>query len=118
MILSEFVCRGKLTWDRFVQLTATNPAKILGLYPRKGVIATGSDADIVIVDPGAEWELTSEQLHMATDYTPFEGRRMRGAIRDVVSRGAMVVRDGEWVGTAGHGQVLTREPRTEHGMRC
>ncbi len=117
LILSDFVCRGVLSWNRFVDLIATNPAKILGLYPRKGVLAVGSDADVTVIDPAAQWDLTTDGLHMATDYTPFEGHPMTGAVRDVVSRGEIIVRQGAWVGRPGRGHVVKREPRKQSGMR-
>jgi dihydropyrimidinase len=93
LLFSEGVQKGRITLERFVELTATNPAKLYGLYPRKGTIAVGSDADIAIWDREREVTLTNANLHHATDYTPYEGMRLRGGPR---SR----CREARWCGTA------------------
>lgn len=90
----------------FVALTATNPAKMYGLYPRKGSIVVGGDADIVLWDPQCRREIRNDQLHHAVDYTPYEGRSVQGWPVLTLVRGKVVSRDGEFVGAAGQGQFL------------
>ena len=96
-IFSEFVVGRGLDPRRFVELTATNPAKINGIYPQKGALMPGSDADIAIWDPAAVWTLATGALHMATDYTPFEGIEVTGRPVTVLVRGRVVVDGGELV---------------------
>jgi len=102
---------GRISLGRFVELTATNPARIFGLYPRKGVIAAGSDADVVVWDPDREVTWSAATHHMRVDYNPYEGRVVRGAAVAVWSRGARVIEDGRFVGRAGAGRFLKRAPR-------
>ena len=87
---------------------ATNPAKIFGLYPRKGTIAVGSDADVVIVDPKATDTLSAATHHMNVDYSCFEGMELTGKVETVLSRGTVVVADGEFRGSNSHGRYLRR----------
>jgi dihydropyrimidinase len=94
--------------QRFVDLVATTPAKLFGLSPRKGSIAVGSDADLVLFDPAGESVLSAATHHQRVDYSPYEGLRVRGAIRQVLLRGAVVVENGQFVGHAGQGQFLRR----------
>ena len=106
LLFSEGVQKGVISLNRFVELTATNPAKLYGLYPRKGTIAIGGDADIAIWDPAQEVTITNSKLHHAVDYTPYEGMRIRGWPVLTLSRGE-VVWDGEQpVGIAGRGRFL------------
>jgi len=93
---------------RFVQLTATAPAKIFGLFPRKGTIAVGSDADLVLFDPAGRHLISAATHHMRVDYNPYEGLELQGRIVQVVSRGELIVDRGRWLGRAGHGQFLPR----------
>ena len=102
---------GRISLGRFVELTATNPAKLFGLYPRKGVIAAGSDADVVVWDPEKEVTWSAATHHMRVDYNPYEGRTVKGAAEAVWSRGRRVIEDGTFVGRAGAGQFLKRAPR-------
>ncbi len=95
---TDAVAEGRLPVERFVDLTATNIAKMLGLYPHKGSISVGADADLVIFDPEAEWTLEAEKLHMTTDYTPFAGKQMRGRPTATIVGGEVVVEDGTLVG--------------------
>jgi dihydropyrimidinase len=106
LLLSEGVGKGRLTINQFVQLTATNAARIYGLYPRKGTIAVGSDADIVIWDTEREWVVTHDLLHDNCDYTPYEGMKLRGWPVMTLSRGEVVWNDGEVMGDPGRGQFL------------
>jgi dihydropyrimidinase len=103
---------GKITLNRFVELTSTSPAKIFGLFPRKGTIAPGSDADIVVFDPNRTITLSVKTLHMNVDYNPYEGRKVTGATDTVLSRGTLVIEDGKFVGRAGAGSFIKRAGRT------
>jgi dihydropyrimidinase len=94
-----------------VELTSTSPAKIFGLFPRKGTIAPGSDADVVVFDPNRKQTLSAKTLHMKVDYNPYEGREVTGVSETVLSRGRVVVDNGKFVGKAGAGSFLKRNPR-------
>jgi dihydropyrimidinase len=99
---------GRISLNRFVELTATAPAKLFGLFPQKGTIAIGSDADLVLFDPAAEQVLSAHTHHSNCDYTLFEGRHVHGKVRQVYSRGDLVV-DGEaWLGRPGRGRFVRR----------
>ena len=95
--------------NRFVQLVSTAPAKLFGLYPRKGTIAVGSDADLVLFDPNAEQTISAKTHHMRVDYSMFEGIRVKGAPRTVLSRGRVVVDGGKLLGKPGSGEFLRRQ---------
>jgi len=97
--------------NRFVQLTATAPAKLFGLYPRKGTIAVGSDADIVVWDPEKKVTLSAKSLHMKVDYNPYEGRKVVGAAETVLARGDVVYEAGQYVGKKGRGRFVKRSAR-------
>ena len=99
---------GRITVQEFVNLTATRHAQTYGLYPRKGTIAVGSDADIAIWDP--EKTVTVEQTHDRTGYTPYKGRRLKGWPVTVLSRGEVIVEDGKLSAERGRGKFLAREP--------
>ena len=103
---------GKISLNRFVELTSTSPAKIFGLFPRKGTIAPGSDADIVVFDPNKKMTLGVKSLHMRVDYNPYEGREVTGVTDTVVSRVKVVIDDGKFVGIAGAGSFLKRAIRS------
>src|SRR6516164_8508327 len=103
LLFSEGVGQGRLALTAFVALTATNHAKLYGLYPLKGTIAVGSDADIAIWDPARETEITAGILHDNVGYTPYEGRRLRGWPVTVMSRGRIVVEDGNLIASRGSG---------------
>jgi dihydropyrimidinase len=106
------VREGRITLNRFVELTSTSPAKIFGLFPRKGTIAPGSDADIVVFDPNRTFTLSAKTLHMRVDYNPYEGRQVTGATDTVLSRGRLVIENGKFVGRAGAGSFLKRATRS------
>jgi len=112
LVFDGGVGAGRLTIGRFVELTATNPAEIFGLYPRKGTIAVGSDADVVVWDPEKAIIWSSATHHMRVDYNPYEGRVTKGAPETVLVRGRPVIEGGNFVGRAGAGQFLKREPRS------
>jgi len=90
---------------------STAPARIFGMYPRKGALKVGSDADIVLWDPGEEHIISAKTHHMRVDYSMFEGFKVRGNARDVYSRGELIVRRGEFIGKPGRGSYLKREAR-------
>ena len=110
VVFSHFVDGLDLSPSRFVELTATNPARTNGLYPRKGSLMPGADADIAIWDPTVEWTVTADELHMATDYTPYEGRRLRGKPVTVLVRGHVVVADGNLVDSTPRGRHVEAAP--------
>ncbi|MCL1834538.1 MAG: dihydropyrimidinase [Oscillospiraceae bacterium] len=99
---------GRLTPQRFVALCCENPARLFGLYPKKGVIAAGSDADIVIIDPHSAATLTADMLHENCDYTPYEGLPLPGRPVMTISRGEVIVSDGIFLGRKGRGSFLKR----------
>ena len=106
LLFSEGVAQGRLDLNAFVALTATNHAKLYGLYPMKGTIAVAGDADIAIWDPERETEITAGILHDNVGYTPYEGRRLRGWPVTVLSRGRVVVEDGKLAAQRGSGKFL------------
>ncbi|HYK05533.1 MAG TPA: dihydropyrimidinase [Thermoanaerobaculia bacterium] len=108
LIYNGGVVQGRISVNRFVELTSTAAAKIFGLFPRKGTIAVGSDADIVIFDPDEEMTISVETHHMRVDFSCYEGMRVRGVTKTVLSRGELVIEEGEYVGRRGHGSFLKR----------
>lgn len=106
LLFSGGVGEGRISLHDFVALTATNPAKMYGLYPRKGSIVVGGDADIVLWDPQCRRTIRNDQLHHAVDYTPYEGRSVQGWPVLTLVRGQVVSRDGAFVGAAGQGRFL------------
>ncbi len=103
------VGNGKFGLQKFVQVTSTNPAKIFGLYPEKGTIAVGSDADLVIFDPVLERTVTKEILHENVDYTPYEGFKVKGYPVATIARGQVMVDNGRFVGQKGTGRFIKRK---------
>jgi dihydropyrimidinase len=110
LLFSEGVSKGRITLHQFVSLTATEPAKIFGLYPRKGTIAVGCDADLAIWDPEQEVTIRATDLHDATDYTPYEGMKVTGWPSIVLSRGDVVCEEGVLKTPPGRGEFLHRLP--------
>jgi dihydropyrimidinase len=108
LIYDGGVVANRISLNRFVELTSTAAAKMFGLFPRKGTIAVGSDADIVIFDPEKEQTISVKTHHMNVDYSAYEGRRLRGAVETVLSRGRVIIEGGEHKGKAGDGQFLKR----------
>jgi len=111
LIYHHGVNQGKITLNRFVELVSTTPARLFGMYPKKGAIAPGSDADIVIWDPAAELEISAATHHMRVDYSMFEGFRVKGNARTVLSRGEVIVDGGRFLGRAGRGAYIRRAAR-------
>jgi len=109
MLLHKGVREGRLTLNHFVELVSTMPAKLFGLFPRKGTIAPGSDADLVIFDPDKRLTISAANQHQRVDYTPYEGIEVQGVPETVLLRGRVIVRDGEYVGGKGGGQYLFRK---------
>jgi dihydropyrimidinase len=107
-LLYQGVVDGKLSLARWVETIATTPARMFGLYPKKGIIAPGSDADIVIYDPAARTRISVETHHMNMDYSAWEGWEIDGGVDTVLSRGEVISRNGEYTGHAGHGQFVKR----------
>ncbi|MGD6793473.1 dihydropyrimidinase [Metabacillus indicus] len=108
ILFSEGVSKGRISLNQFVDLTSTKAAKLFGLYPKKGTIAVGSDADLVLFDPSAERTISASTHHMAVDYNAFEGMEVKGVPVSVLSKGEFVVRDRQFAGKAGTGQYIKR----------
>jgi dihydropyrimidinase len=102
------VTQGRLSLNRFVQLTSTTPAKLFGLFPKKGTIAVGSDADVVLFNPNATQTIHAEHLHSQCDYTLLEGRTLQGRVEKVFLRGELIVDGADWKGREGMGQFVRR----------
>jgi len=110
LIFSEGVAKGRIDVVTFARLISTSPAKMFGLYPRKGVIAVGSDADLVLWDPDKQVTLTNDLMRHAGDYTPYEGRAVTGYPVATYLRGRLIFQDGQLVGPVGAGRYLPRQP--------
>jgi dihydropyrimidinase len=106
LMFSEGFMKGRINLPHLAAITATNAAKLYGFFPKKGVILPGSDADIVVMDPNIRRHLRAEELHMDTDYIPYEGMEVQGYPVHTISRGRFVVRDGEFCGEKGMGQFV------------
>jgi dihydropyrimidinase len=104
------VVGGRISRERWVEIISTAPAKLFGMYPRKGAIAVGSDADIVIYDPARTHTISAKTHHMDVDCSCYEGRVVQGASQIVLSRGSVIVRDGEFTGRKGAGRFIRRSP--------
>jgi dihydropyrimidinase len=109
LVYSEGVAKGRISLPRFVELVATTPALLFGLYPQKGNLLPGADADIVLFDPGARWTMGQETLHMATEYSAYEGIEASGKIVQVYSRGELIVDGEECLAEKGRGRYLHRK---------
>jgi dihydropyrimidinase len=107
-LIYQGVVDGQITLPRWVELTATTPSRMFGLYPKKGVVAPGSDADIVLYDPNATTRISVETHHMNMDHSAYEGTVIQGRVHTVLSRGKVVIDGGNYVGTKGDGQYLKR----------
>jgi len=108
-LMFQGVRAGHLPLTRFVEVTSTTPARMFGMYPRKGTIAPGSDADIVVYDPQAKQTLSVQTHHMNVDYSAYEGMEIIGKVSTVLSRGRVIIDGGAYHGSAGHGRFLERE---------
>jgi dihydropyrimidinase len=109
MMVYQGVNQGRISLTQFVDLVATRPAQVFGMFPQKGTIAVGSDADIVIWDPEASMTITQSAMHNAMDYSTYEGKSVKGMPKTVVLRGKVIVEDRDYVGTPGEGRFLKRD---------
>ena len=109
LVFTGGVTAGRLSPQRFVEITATNPARIFGLHPRKGTLDVGADADVIVVDPDAEIEIDAGRMHSAVDYNPYQGLKARGFPTWTLSRGEVIVERGEPVARRGRGRLAQRE---------
>jgi dihydropyrimidinase len=107
-LMHQAVVDGKLSRERWVEVVSTAPAKMFGMYPKKGAIAVGSDADIVVYDPNRKHVLSAKTHHMAVDYSCYEGTTVQGGSDVVMSRGSVIVRNGEFTGKKGAGKFVKR----------
>ncbi|MDX6243033.1 MAG: dihydropyrimidinase, partial [Frankiales bacterium] len=107
-LIYQGVVDGHLSLERWVETCSTTPARMFGLYPRKGVIAPGSDADIVLYDPAGRTTISVETHHMNMDYSAYEGFQVAGHVDTVISRGSVIIDDHAFSGSLGHGQYLQR----------
>ncbi len=112
LMVTYGVSDGRMDWTDLVRMMAENPARIYNLWPRKGALLPGFDADIVIYDPSTLGTITAASLHALAGYTPYEGLRVQGRVVTTIRRGAFLVREGEFVGERGSGLFLRREPQT------
>jgi len=110
LLYTHGVETGRIDLNTFVNVGSTQAAKLFGLYPRKGAIQIGSDADLVIFDPDYSGTISSKTQQMNVDYSAFEGWEIKGRPSVVTVRGAVQARDGQFVGTLGRGEFLEREP--------
>jgi dihydropyrimidinase len=101
---------GRISPQRFVEINCTNPARIFGMYPRKGALVVGGDADIVVWDPNKMHTLSAATQHMRCDYSLFEGMQVQGAPEQVYQRGNKLVDGPEWLGHNGDGRFIARQP--------
>ncbi|SKA97705.1 dihydropyrimidinase [Caloramator quimbayensis] len=108
LMFSEGVMKGRISLSKFIEVCCTNPAKIFGLYPKKGTISIGSDGDLVIIDTEKETVLSKDMLHSRCDYTAYEGLKLKGYPVLTLSRGEVIVKDNEFIGERGRGQYLKR----------
>lgn len=106
IMFSEGFMKGRVSLPRLAALTATNAARLYGFFPQKGVLLPGSDADIVVVNPSIRRQLRAQDLHMETDYIPYEGMELQGYPVHTLTRGRFVVKNGEFCGEKGLGQFV------------
>jgi dihydropyrimidinase len=109
LLFSEGVMKRRIRLQRFVELCCANPAKLFGLYPKKGCLAPGSDADFMIFNPAKQYKLLKSSLHENVDYTVFESMELRGELEYTISRGDIIARNRQWVGSRGRGKFLRRD---------
>jgi dihydropyrimidinase len=109
VLFTEGLMTGRITSTTLVESLCSNPARIFGLYPRKGTVQIGSDADLLVVDPGRETKVSARNLHMKSDYSPYEGAALRGFPEITMLRGKVIQRDGEFLGKKGDGKFLKRD---------
>lgn len=109
LLYSEGVAKGKISLNKFVEVSSTNAAKIFGMFPKKGTIAPGSDADLIIFDPNEKHSLSSKTHHMNVDYSGYEGMELMGKVKTVLLRGKVAIKDNECKVEKGYGEFVRRE---------
>src|SRR5688500_11263816 len=109
LFYSEGVDKGRITLNKYIEVTSTNPAKIFGMFPRKGTIGIGSDADIVIFDPNEKHTISAKTHHMNVDYSAYEGWEVTGKVKTVVLRGKVAIVNGKCFLEKGYGQFIKRK---------
>lgn len=109
LLFSEGVKKGKIKLSDFIRVTSTAPAKLLGLYPRKGTLMPGADGDVVVFDPEKEWVISADSLHMNVDFSPFEGLKVKGKVAYTISRGEVIIEEREFTGEKGRGRFWGRK---------
>jgi dihydropyrimidinase len=114
LLYSEGVAKGKISLNKFVEVSSTNAAKLFGMFPRKGTIAVGSDADVVIFDPNAKHKLSVDTHHMNVDYSGYEGWEVTGKVKTVLLRGKVAIDGGECKAEKGNGQFIKRNKVGNH----
>ncbi|MEU9485099.1 dihydropyrimidinase [Streptomyces decoyicus] len=107
-LLHQAVVEGRISRRRWIEIACAAPARMFGIYPKKGTIAPGADADLVIYDPTAQQTVSAETHHMNVDYSAYEGKQLTGQVETVLSRGELVIDRREFTGRAGHGQYIPR----------
>jgi dihydropyrimidinase len=107
-LYSEGVVKGRITLPRFVEIVSTEPATLFGMTPQKGSLAPGTDADIILMDPQERWTMSQDTLHMATDWCAWDGMEITGKIKQVYSRGELVIDGDECVASPGRGRYISR----------
>jgi dihydropyrimidinase len=110
LLFEEGVNKKRITLNRFVELISTAPAKLFGLFPEKGTLAVGSDADLMLFDPKAPFLISAKTQHQNVDYTPYEGFKGKGIPKIVISNGRIIVHNGSFLGKPGAGRFLKRKP--------
>lgn len=117
LLYSEGVRKGKISMNKMVEVACTNPAKIFGMFPRKGTIAVGSDADIVIINPKTKHKLSTKTHHMNVDYSAYEGWEVNGKIETVLLRGAVAIENNKCLVNKGYGQYIKRQKRNDNDSK-
>ena len=107
-LIYQGVDQGEISLARWIEIIATTPARMFGLFPKKGIVAPGSDADLVLYDPKASQTLSAKSHHMNVDYSAYEGMSITGQVKTVLSRGEVIIDHGDYVGRPGSGQFLRR----------
>ena len=106
MVFSEGVSKGRITLEKFVEVVSANPARIAGMYPQKGTISVGSDADITVIDPEKEVTLSVAQMHSNCDFSPYDGVQVKGYPVATISRSTFIYKGGAVMDVRGHGQLV------------
>ena len=106
VLYSQGVAKGRITLPQLVDIVSAAPAKLFGLAPKKGSLAPGADADVVLFDPSTRWTMTQESLHMASDYTSYEGVEVTGKVAKVYSRGELIVDGEQFLASPGRGRFV------------